>query len=97
MIGVPNNSISLSANPLLIIQRVCTKCSKPIAGKFNSCSVCLKSFHPGCVKAYSGTRTASACCIAQLNMSVTPRDGRVIPLGFEFLLHLALLMLRPQV
>lgn len=57
------------------MNRKCVKCTKSIAGKGSVCIACDKPFHPGCVRAYIVSRTASAYCKASLSdMPLTPRD-----------------------
>ncbi|XP_077280111.1 uncharacterized protein LOC143907300 isoform X2 [Temnothorax americanus] len=57
------------------MQRICTRCSKSIAGLFESCVECGRAFHPGCVRAYLVTKSAGDCCRERLSkMPLTPRD-----------------------
>ncbi|XP_024889428.1 uncharacterized protein LOC112465889 [Temnothorax curvispinosus] len=58
------------------MQRTCSRCSKTIAGLAKSYVECGRLFHPGCVKAYLGTKSAGGCCRVQLSaMPLTPREA----------------------
>ncbi|XP_077262500.1 uncharacterized protein LOC143897565 [Temnothorax americanus] len=57
------------------MQRTCTRCSKSIAGLFETCVECGRAFHPGCARAYLVTKSAGDCCRERLSkMPLTPRD-----------------------
>ena len=47
----------------------CAKCNYIIKKDFLTCNVCNKTYHPGCARAYLGSKTARGCCLASLSNS----------------------------
>ena len=45
----------------------CAKCSSSIKKDFSTCDSCNKTYHPGCVRAYLGSKSARGCCLASLS------------------------------
>ena len=47
----------------------CAKCNSIIKKDLSTCNSCNKTFHPGCARAYLGSKSARGCCLASLSNS----------------------------
>lgn len=59
---------------------MCARCKKPIATASVECE-CNKAFHPGCIKSYSVTKYADACCkllASSLDIPSTPAGENTV-------------------